>query len=452
MPKLIIGNVFSEAVVGDVSRLPLFTRQAATVYAKRLALMLEENDILILPLAISKIMIDYISRKMENKITAINFFPISKSIDHPIVLTSDILLNDELIQKIKVLVSGNQWILFPYIYSSAVISFFNELDVMGLNKEMISFVSQYGVNLLNSKASFRALSAQYVSIPPGGICKTPQELHYLMRKQIKNLGAIIVKKDFSADGVGNIAIILNERSECAGVHEVIKLNSYDELTIEFSNTLWDKFVDSLGNNLIVVETYFPSNNTLYAEYNIGKNLSDCKLLNYGLVRMDEIEDATGKGMVNWIGFQIPCNLPNNISEEFLSGCNKLMQLVFSLGYEGLINFDAIVTRENKILFTEINGRLGGCSHIQSIGEKLIGPDYLRTHCILTRNHVPVTDLNYAISLAESLSTKDLKGIVIMNEDIERWGVIDYLVYAKLEKDALCLENKFLKLVIKDLPG
>jgi len=35
MPKLLIGNVYSEAVVGDVSKLPVFTRQEATVYAKR---------------------------------------------------------------------------------------------------------------------------------------------------------------------------------------------------------------------------------------------------------------------------------------------------------------------------------------------------------------------------------------------------------------------------------
>lgn len=448
MPKLLIGNVYSEAVVGDVAKLPIFTRQAAAVYAKRLAWLLDEDDILILPSMPSKSMIDYISCIKNEKITADNFFPLSTHTDNSIILTSETLLDDKLISEIKARISGKTWELIPYIYSSAVICLFNELGLAHTDFQNPSFMNQTGINLLNSKSAFRAIAAPHISIAPGSVCRSARELYYVMRQQINNVGAIIIKKDFSANGEGNIAITLNDRLNYAGVREVIKLNSLEEITCELSGKLWNSLVDSLGNNLIVVESYLPSQQTLYAEYYIGENISNCQLMNYGIVRMDETQDAKGKDIVNWIGFHIPGNLPANTMQQFLDGCETLKQILLNLGYIGLINIDAIVTENNHVCFTEVNGRLGGCSHIQPIAEKLIGSDYLKTHCILSRNHVAINDLSHAINLAEKLSVSNDSGIVIMNEDMDSWKIIDYMVYAKSESYAIELEQEFMNLLFK----
>ncbi|WP_131781166.1 hypothetical protein [Legionella gresilensis] len=447
MPKLLIGNVYSEAVVGDVSKLPIFTRQAAAVYAKRLAWLLEEDDLLILPSMPSKYMIDYISHIKNKNITSKNFFPLMASSNNSSILTSEVLLNDKLICELKAHISDKTWELIPYIFSSSIVCFSNELGLSYDKFQTPSFMNQSGINLLNSKATFRALAAPYITIAPGNICRSVKELYYVMRQQINNVGAIIIKKDFAANGEGNIAITLSDRLSYAGVREVLKLGSIKDITYELSEKLWYSLVDSLGNNLIVVESYLPSKHTLYAEYYIGKKIEDCQLKNYGIVRMDETEDAKGKDIVNWIGFQIPGNLPSNVTQQFLDGCEILKQLLLNFGYVGLINFDAIVTEDNKVLFTEINGRLGGCSHIQPIAEKLLGSNYLNTHCILTRNHVATCDLSHAINLAEKLSTTNHSGIVIMNEDIDNWGIIDYMVYAKSESYAVTLEQEFLNLLL-----
>jgi hypothetical protein len=449
MPKLLIGNVYSEAVVGDVSKLPVFTRQEATVYAKRLAWLLDEDDILILPSTLSKAMIDYISRIKNRKITSANFLPLSTNTDNWLILTSETLLKSELINDLKTCMSGKAWEIIPYIYSSSIICFLNELNLSHAELQKPNFMNQAGTNLLNSKSAFRALVASHIPIAPGNACRSAQELYYVMRQQITNSGVIIIKKDFSANGVGNIAITLCDHLNYAGVREVIKLNDVDDITIEFSEKLWCNLVDSFGNNLIVVETYLPSQDTIYAEYYIGKNIDDCKLMNYGIVRMDETQDTIGKGVVNWIGFQIPpANLSTNIRQQFLDGCELLKQKLLNLGYRGLVNFDAIITQEDQVIFTEINGRLGGCSHIQPIAEKLIGVNYLDTHFILTRNHVAINDLSYAINVAEKLSVANGSGVVIMNEDMNNWKVIDYMVYAKSESSALALEQEFLSILLK----
>lgn len=448
MPKLLIGNVYSEAVVGDVSKLPAFTRQAASVYAKRLAWLLEEDDILVLPSSPSKTMIDYISRIKNSKITSANFLPLSTNTDNSLILTSEILLGNKLINELKMRMADKTWEKIPYIYSSSIVCFLNELNFSHVELQKPNFMNQAGTNLLNSKSAFRALAAVHIQIAPGNTCRSTQELYYVMRQQITNSGVIIIKKDFAANGEGNIAITLCDHLNYAGVREVIKLHDIDDITIEFSEKLWRSLIDSFGNNLIVVETYLPSQDTIYAEYYIGKNTEDCKLMNYGIVRMDETQDAIGKGVVNWIGFQIPGNLSANIKQQFLDGCEILKQKLLTLGYTGLINFDAIITEDNQVIFTEINGRLGGCSHIQPIAEKLMGKNYLETHSILTRNHLAINDLSYAINVAEKLSGFNGSGIVIMNEDMDNWKIIDYMVYAKLESCALALEQKFLNILLK----
>ena len=146
MPKLLIGNVYSEAVVGDVSKLPVFTRQEATVYAKRLAWLLDEDDILILSSMLSKTMIDYISRIKNKKITSANFLPLSTNTDNWLILTSETLLNNELINDLKTRMSGKTWEIIPYIYSSSIICFLNELNLSHSELPKPNFMNQAGTN------------------------------------------------------------------------------------------------------------------------------------------------------------------------------------------------------------------------------------------------------------------------------------------------------------------
>ncbi|WP_277183996.1 hypothetical protein, partial [Caballeronia sp. BR00000012568055] len=114
-----------------------------------------------------------------------------------------------------------------------------------------------------------------------------------------------------------------------------------------------------------------------------------------------------------------------------------------LGFIGRANFDAIVTDCREIVFTEVNGRSGGCSHFDVILRALVGPDYLSTHTVVTRNRVPVCDLGRALDASRSLRGRgNESGVVVLTEDILGTGTIEYMVYARNPADALALENEF----------
>ncbi|MGE6473223.1 hypothetical protein ACQKDM_26910, partial [Serratia proteamaculans] len=97
-----------------------------------------------------------------------------------------------------------------------------------------------------------------------------------------------------------------------------------------------------------------------------------------------------------------------------------------------------------LVFTEINGRLGGCSHLDCVLRNLAGEDYLHTHTVLTRNRVPVNDLDAALAAANAMThRRDGAGVVVLTEDLGGTGTIEYMTYARDENEAFSMERGFL---------
>ena len=451
MAKLIIGNGFNEAMVGDITKSSLTFRYAVASEAKRLGWFVEKNDVIVLPSSISEVMQNYIGRTLEKDISNVTFIPASEDILNPSILTSDVLLNDEFIERLSNIInSSHSWKVFPYFFTSSIIHLCQRLNISITNNDnKLSFVSQCGADILNSKAVFRSIAAGYnVPIPPGYVCRTPLEMYWAMQELFGQNKTVIIKQNLNASGDGNIAVTIENLSSYPGVCEIFKLETYKNITLELANLLWHKLSDAFGNNQLIIEAYFSSKYTIYSEYEIFPNKLGYKRNSHGIVRMDSSGDKRGNGMTNWIGFQIPFALPKSVSDAFLSQSNLLAQVVSSLGYNGHINFDAIVTNDDDVLFTEINGRLGGCTHLHFIAEKLISSNYLATHCILTRNRVVITDLAHAFKAASSLCTaSQSSGIIILNEDMTTMGTIEYMVYAPSVAEASFMEKKFAQLLL-----
>ena len=221
------------------------------------------------------------------------------------------------------------------------------------------------------------------------------------------------------------------------------MNHRDEFNRDMANELWTKLSDGFGNNQLVIETYVSNKNTIYAEYEIDAS-GIFELVSYGLVRMDGTGDKHGNGMANWVGFEIPFKDNSSSEGEFLNYCDKLAKGTAQLGFVGKINFDAIVCDDNHILFTEVNGRLGGCSHLAVLAKKCVGEDFLADATILTRNRVPITNFQRIAQLSESLSYPLANmGVIILNQDMLCLKQIEYMVYAPTKGAALSLEKEFL---------
>jgi hypothetical protein len=442
MPKIVIGNGFSEAMVGDVSKNSIHVKQTAAVEARRLVWFVEDEDVIILPSPVSLSFINYVNKKLGRNLSEKNFIFASSDPKNPQILTSKVLLNKTMIAKLTSICCDKQnWYIFPYFHTSTI------RVLADLLKKTLTlapdFINQSGADLLNQKAIFRALFSKYVPIANGAVCRSAVELYYLVHQYLLKTDKLIVKQNMNASGDGNILLALNKEGVLAGIREVIFINHRDDFTMEMANKLWIELSDGCGNNQLVIEEYVTNKNTVYAEYEIHEQ-GTFEIISYGIVRMEGVADKRGKGMANWIGFEIPFKDRSNSTTEFLHYCEKLASCIAQLGFVGKINFDAIVCDDNRVLFTEINGRLGGCSHLPLLAKKFIGKLFLSEATLLTRNRVPIINFEQTTKIAEKLSKKVPDcGIVILNEDMACLKVIEYMVYAPIKTKALLLESEFL---------
>ena len=120
-------------------------------------------------------------------------------------------------------------------------------------------------------------------------------------------------------------------------------------------------------------------------------------------------------------------------------------LAKSLGYVGHLNIDAIITPDDKIIFTEVNGRIGGCTHVHTVAQQLLGSNYLNTHQITTYNSIFVESfqsyLNALIKHNINFSESTQKGTLILSSDQHDNGTALELMFIGSDiKETLSIET------------
>ena len=112
-PKLIIGNVGAESLVGEPDKLSEKAGSMWSSFSYRLAWLLEKGDILLLPKQISKEFLTYIlSIKGLQKEDVHIIVP--DNVHHKELLTYETLNNKSLKEKLTTLMSGKTWDVIPY--------------------------------------------------------------------------------------------------------------------------------------------------------------------------------------------------------------------------------------------------------------------------------------------------------------------------------------------------
>ncbi len=79
-----------------------------------------------------------------------------------------------------------------------------------------------------------------------------------------------------------------------------------------------------------------------------------------------------------------------------------------------------MTPDSQILFNELNGRLGGSTHIHHLGEQVIGGDYLHDRVLVARNRCTWDSVGAALKLLDEAGLRyhsgKRSGVLLSGDD------------------------------------
>jgi hypothetical protein len=289
---------------------------------------------------------------------------------------------------------------------------------------------------LNRKSFFRSLATKAgIPIASGRICKTKAELEAAINDLIAETGTVIVKQDLAGGGEGNVAVTTDlaqmEFLGTSGTYHVAASTSLKSMAADIFATY-----SGFRNNRLIVEAYHTAKEVIYSEVWTSENPSETRLINWGRMLMEP----------TWIGFEIPSATmtPAQIG-EFTRHSLNFARLVGQFGYRGRMNCDAILYG-GGLFFTEINVRLGGCTHIDVLARRLLGPSYDRTHVIKTRNGVKFqgsfSDLLQRIG-ALHFDRGTSRGVLVLAENLAELSEFECMFVGTSAEDAATIEAELL---------
>src|SRR5262245_47032852 len=131
---------------------------------------------------------------------------------------------------------------------------------------------------------------------------------------------------------------------------------------------------------------------------------------------------------------------------FIASATELARLCCDLGYDGLVNVDGMVTAGGAVMINEINGRIGGCSHIHHILQAVAGRPYGDTLVTLSHSRNAALSIDQAFAIIEehklTFDATAGRGIIVTGEDMAGTGYLEYLSVAPTREDAMRLEAEF----------
>ncbi|ASW03742.1 peptide ligase PGM1-related protein [Paraburkholderia aromaticivorans] len=436
MPKLLIANLDNPSMMGDQYRWSPDFYRSSTTLAMRHAWFAEPGDIVVLPRPLSHQMQIYIAELMEYDDGDVTFLAPELPSDFCGPMGLDILLGSDFLPRVREAIdTDNEWTIWPYYHDRDVDTFVNALGIRrreGTNP----FLSEGGAELFNDKRIFRAMAAgRLIPIADGCSVSSLIELSQAVQHLIEVTGSVIVKQDRHSSTDGNLVVTKVRGISGQGASEVLEFvgNGADAL-----NTIWERL--GYEGAALVVEAYYPVKKILYAEFLIERATSSVHFRNWGSPRMNP----------GCFGLTIPPGeVPPFLAAKFISGATEVARIACDLGFDGLLDVDGIVTSQGDVIFNEVNGRTGGCSHVHAICEKLLGKGYGNRAVAATSNEVRTRSLSRLMSrLRETglaFDKRTQRGVVITAEDANQSGRLEALSIGKSEDEVLEVEASLIRL-------
>lgn len=431
MPKIVIANVDSSAMCGSARDAEDYGHSAMS--AQRLLGMVTDEDLILLPQEPSEDYLVYLNELLGRNLSIKNVVVPRRGREDGLIWTYEALNDGDVADQILER-SGDVtgWEMLAYFFDRPVLSLAQRLG-LAMPTASRGYLYAGGAESLNSKVVFREIAdASGVPVAQGQVVSSEQELSHALHRHIATTGVAIVKQDLNLGGAGNTVVTLTSRREFTGARTTVHARTPDDLTA-IASELWPQVaVDR--NTRAVVEVYHPTERVLYSELFVHGPGREPELLNFGEMRMEPV----------FIGFEIPTQVVAVADVAAMAGGSVgLARSCGERGFTGYINVDSIVTQTGDVLFTEVNGRMGACTHLDVLARELVGASYLRTHVVLTRNRVPVPSFPAA---AAALRENGLhyqhdsqEGCVIAAEGVAATGTLEYLVLARDVERARRLE-------------
>lgn len=216
--------------------------------------------------------------------------------------------------------------------------------------------AQNGAEFCNSKSSFRMLAAgQNINLPMGKICFTKEEAAHQMRELLTKNKCAFVKKIHCTSGAGNFLVTVDPSIKVQPnvgslYYEVI---SSDEVEIQ---TFWEEcweWATSDNRYPVIVEEYLDVERTIYVEFH-----SQDSGLSAG--EIGELIYENGEMITELVP---PRFIPESTRQKLISDGRRLASVYHTIGYRGPISPDAVITKDGRIFFTEVNARFSGSTHL-----------------------------------------------------------------------------------------
>ena len=435
MPRILISNIDNESMMADERGLtPEFCR-ASSITAGRMAWFAEPGDIVLLPRDLSPQMKVYIARTMGYEPGSVTYLTPDWGNRHPRPIRAHELLHTGLVERMARLISDpRDWTVYPYCYERSTQQFAERLGLDG-ESDVRPFVKQGGAELLNDKRVFRSVAAgRGVSIAEGMVCATEWQLEEGISSLIDVTGTVIIKQDRHSGGFGNLIVSRSESSGALGAPEVLVAKDESQIRDQ-ARIAWSRlaYVDRAP---LIVEVYYAVSACLTAEFKVESARNSVTFLNCGEVRQAPILS----------GLIMPSAVPAYQLGSFVADAAELARLCCDLGYDGLVNIDAIVTTDGNVIINEFNGRIGGCSHIHQILESVAGPRYGDELVVVSHSRKVAISINEAFALLEerklAFEKERGRGIIVTGEDAAATGHLEYLSIAPSREQAMRLEAEF----------
>lgn len=439
MPKIIVANNDNANMLSDQASVDRNYCLGSAIGSARLGWLAHPGDIVVLPRAPSEEMQRYIAESCGLEPGEVSYIAAFDDADKIRPLGYEELNDQALIAKLTRLIDdGDNWSVWAYYSDRSAVNFAKRLGVP-FDQQSCKFRDEGGAELLNDKRIFRPLAAaRGINLAVGEVCLGKAELERAVFRLIQDTGSVIVKQDRHSGTGGNVVVSKSLDEIGRGAASVICTQKVGGLEAAI-DAVWSTLAYHESAPLIV-ESYYDTKYDMYAEFHIDAASRAVKFLNWGEQRMEP----------TFKGFFIPPSLPPYIAASFIAGASDLARLCCDTGFSGLMDVDAIATSDGRIVFNEINGRAGGCTHIHEICERLVGPNYGNEVVVCAHNRIAsksistVLDVLTSQKLAYDKSTKT--GIVVTSEDSQYLNVIEFLSIAPTRAAAMALELEFEALI------
>ncbi|MBA8827777.1 hypothetical protein FHX42_005184 [Saccharopolyspora lacisalsi] len=433
MPRLIIGNLFTDETAGDPRLLPAAYLQNAALGAQMVLWFAKDSDVVLLPAMPEDAVLDYITGMTGTDRSTLRVVVPPPGVSGTGLLTADRLANksfrDELAAALDGVTVEN---VFPMTPDASVATLATDL---GLEAALPghAFFSQGGSVFVNSKAIFRTVAAGAgVPIPAGGVCTNQTDAHLAISRLFDQGLPAMLKRDFSSGGFGNEVVSSVPGIEPVGAGRTVVLP--DSAAIEaYLQERWD-WLSVGGRYAVVVERYVQGSRAIFAEFQITDR--GPVFLEQGALYFAPVADAQ----------VIPApDLPRSALTQLIASTVRLCEALHAVGYRGPISADAILVPDGQVLFTEYNGRITGSTHAHAvIGNEIVGPNFGESVVVAEYIHWKVPSFQAAVQrLTESSLAYDpaTKSGVVLTKAPSPDGTVRYCAIAENLVGAAQLKDK-----------